>query len=105
MAPTSVLLEALTSSVDEPQKETDKEVLIGFIPAINKSVLRIRKGWSDVPTEQFRMKPAQHSPPPLQNSHINRSHGNYVVCTISLSESLWFMNNNKSKLWVLQILS
>ena len=45
MAPTSVLLEALTSSVDEPQKETDKEVLIGFIPAINKSVLRIRKGW------------------------------------------------------------
>ena len=57
--------------------------------------------------EQFHMKPAHATTPSnfFQIHIFNRSHGNYVVCTISLSESLWFMNNLKSKFWILQILS
>ena len=37
----------------------------------------------------------------LSNLQYERSYCNYVICTISLSNSLWIMNTNKSKLKIL----
>lgn len=58
--------------------------------------------------ELFHIEPAQHSATASADSFLinlfNRSYCNYVVCTVSLSESLWLMNdneyNNKSKLLI-----